>query len=86
MLAARSVSILIGTVARELSSQPFPSAGLALKLLGQLVPAIIAVDLVLSLIGRDRIRDHLSRDLVIVDVRVAAGVGVKLRAVNRDDP
>ena len=66
--------------------QPLPTTLLGLQLLGQLIAARAR--------HRARPRPHRSRsrprsaprDLVIVNVRVTARVGVQLRAVDRDHP
>ena len=42
--------------------------------------------LILDLVGRDRLRDDLPGDPVIVDIRVAASARRHLRAIDRDHP
>ncbi len=58
------------TFARELAREPLTPASLGLKLQRQLVTARVAVLLVLSLVGRDRLGDDLPRDPVIVHVGI----------------
>ena len=68
------------------SRQPLEPGLLGLKLGRQLIPARLPVALILGLVGRDRLREDLPRDLVIVNIRIAARVRVDLRAIDRHDP
>ena len=57
-----------------------------MQLLGQLIPARLAVLLILGLIGRDRDLDQLLGDLPEVNARLARRVTAQLRAIKRDHP
>src|SRR5215213_1700932 len=52
----------------------------------QLVAAAITVELVLGCVGRDRLLDDLARELLVIEVLVAARVGLHLRPVDREHP
>jgi len=67
-------------------AQPRPTTRPGRQLLGQLVAAPIAVELVLGGVDGLGLFDDLARQLLVIDVRVATGVGVDLGAVDRDDP
>jgi hypothetical protein len=68
----------------QFATQPLAATLACAQLLGQLVAALVAVELILGLISRDRIGDDLPGDLVIVDVAVAVCVARHLGAVHRD--
>jgi hypothetical protein len=52
----------------------------------QLVAAAITVELVLGRVGRDRLVNDLARELLVLEVLVAARVGLHLPAVDREHP
>jgi hypothetical protein len=67
-------------------AQPRPPALTGRQLRRQLVAAAIAVELVFGRVGRDRVIDDLARELLVIEVLVARGVGLHLRAVDREHP
>ena len=70
----------------QLTRQPRPPPLIRLQLLGQLIPARLAVLLILGLIGRDRDLDQLLGDLPEINARLARRVTAQLRAIQRDHP
>jgi hypothetical protein len=66
-------------------TQPRPAALAGAQLLGQLVAARVAVELVFGGIDRLGLLEDLARELLVVAVRVATRVRRDLRAVDRDD-
>ena len=60
----------------------FPRA----QLLGQLIPALLAIQLVLGLIGRLSLGQNLPRDLLKIARRLAARVPRHPRPIDRDHP
>jgi hypothetical protein len=54
------------------------------QLLGQLIAARVTVELVLGRVGGLGLFEDLARDLFVIEVRVAACVGVQLGAVDGD--
>ena len=81
-----SFQLALRSVRLQMASQPLPPTLLGLQLGRKLIPARIAMTLILRLIGGDRLRDDLPGDPVIVNVGVTARVGVQLRTVDRDHP
>ena len=67
-------------------AQPALAALTRGELGGQLVAARIAETLVLFGIDRGRVFEDLARDLFVAARRALGGVGVHLRAVDRDHP
>src|SRR5664279_1144303 len=67
-------------------AQPPTTALTSRKVLGQLVAALLAVELILGGIDLCGLFEDLPRDLIEVDVRFAARVCMDLRAVDRDRP
>jgi hypothetical protein len=67
------------------SRSPRPATLTGRQLLGQLVAARIAVELILGGVGGLGLLEDLARKLLVIDVRVATGVGMKLGPVDRDD-
>src|SRR5215211_4321816 len=63
---------------------PTPLAGP--QLLGQLVTALLTVELVLGRADAGGLLENLARELLVVEVCVMRGVGVQLGAVDRDQP
>ena len=55
-------------------------------MLGQLIAARVAVELVLGRVDRGGLLEDLPRELLVVEVCVMRGVGVQLGAVDRDQP
>jgi hypothetical protein len=70
----------------ELAREPLPPARLDRELRRELIPPRVPIQLVLGLIGRDRLGDDLPRDPAVVNIRVTARVRVHLRAINRHHP
>jgi hypothetical protein len=66
-------------------AQPCPAAFTCGQLFRQLVAARVAIKLILGGVDRLGLFNDLARQLLVVDVRVATGVGVDLGAVDRDD-
>jgi hypothetical protein len=85
--AARLISItvlggeLLPGLAEELTP-PLPSA----QLLGQLIPARVTIELILSLVSRFRLRQDLPRDPPKVTVRTATRIPRQPGPVDRDHP
>ena len=65
-------------------AQPRPPALAGAQLLGQLIAARVAVELILGRVDGLGFFEDLARELLVVDVRVAARVARQLRAVDRD--
>src|SRR5215208_8024429 len=66
-------------------TQPLLPALAGRDLRRKLIAARLAVELILGPVGRDRLLDDLPCDPLAIKRRVAAGVGVDLGAVDRDD-
>ena len=87
--AARNRPRLLRALLFELAlglAQPRPAALAGAQLLGQLVAARVAVELVLGRVDRLGLFEDLARELLVVDVRVAARVARQLRPVDGDHP
>jgi hypothetical protein len=67
-------------------AQPPAAALLSCELRRQLVPASVAVELVLGGVDCQRLLDDLARELLVVEVLVARRVRVHLRPVHGDHP
>jgi hypothetical protein len=67
-------------------AQPAPAALARSQLLGQLIAARLAVELVLGLVDRLRLGDDLAGDPLVICVRFAARVRGELGAVDRHHP
>jgi hypothetical protein len=67
-------------------AQPRPPALTGRQLRRQLVAAAITEELVFGRVDRDRLLDDLARELLAIEVLVAARVGLHLRAVDRQHP
>ena len=80
----RRIVLTLGLLTSKLALEPLAPTGLGLKLRRQLVTARVAMLLVLGLVGRDRLRDDLPRDPVIVNIRVTTRARGQLRAIHRD--
>ena len=65
-------------------AQPRPTALAGAQLLGQFVAARVAVELVLGRVDGLGFFEDLARELLVIDVRVAARVARQLRPVDRD--
>jgi hypothetical protein len=65
-------------------AQPGPPALAGAQLLGQLVAARVAVELVLGRVDRLRFLEDLARDLPVIEILIATGVRMQLRPVDRD--
>jgi hypothetical protein len=82
---------ILGTLALVSPLPPSPAEELTAplcraQLLGQLIAARIATELILGLIGRPGLRQDPTRDLVELNVRLRARVARQPRAVDRHHP
>jgi hypothetical protein len=67
-------------------AQPRPAAGLGRQLLGQLIAALLAVELILGFISAAGLFEDLLGNLLVGAVGIHAGVRPHLRAVDRHHP
>ena len=65
-------------------AQPATPALAGREVLGQLIAALLAIELILGGVDFGGLFEDLPRDLIEVSVRVAARVRMNLRAVDRD--
>ena len=65
-------------------AQPRPAAFAGAQLLGQLIAARVAVELVLGRVDGLGLFEDLARELLVIDVRVAARVARQLRPIDSD--
>ena len=90
LLASRALGRLpCGAVALELAlclAQGLAPALRRAQVLGQLVTARLAVELVLAPVGLGGLGEDLARDLLVVAIGVKRRVRRDLRAVDRDHP
>ena len=85
--AARHRPRLLRALLFELAlgfAQPRPPPFAGAQLLGQFVAARVAVELVLGRVDRLGFFEDLARELLVIDVRVAARVARQLRPVDSD--
>ena len=87
--AARHRPRLLRALLFELAlgfAQPRPPTLAGAQLLGQLVAARVAVELVLGRVDGLGLFEDLARELLVIDIRVAARVARQLRPVDSDHP